>query len=182
MSTVKKVVKIAAIVIILIIALPLVTALFVKKDYAVEREVTVNRPVHEVFEYVKYLKNQDNYSAWASLDPDMKQEFRGSDGTVGFVSAWEGNKDVGTGEQKIVSITEGERIEYALHFIEPWEGHADAYMTTIPISENQTKVTWGFSSRMPYPFNIMLLFMDMEDLIGNDLETGLVKLKDILEE
>jgi uncharacterized protein YndB with AHSA1/START domain len=177
----KKIIKVAAIVIILIIAIPLITALFVKKEYTVERDVTINRPIHEVFDYVKYLKNQDNYSAWASLDPDMKQEFHGSDGTVGFRSAWEGNKDVGKGEQTIVNITEGERIDFALHFIEPWEGHADAYMTTTAVSEDQTTVTWGFKSSMPYPFNIMMLFMDMDELIGNDLETGLVRLKAILE-
>jgi hypothetical protein len=182
MSTVKKTVKIVVLVIVLLIAIPLITALFVKKDYALEREIIINRPAEEVFDYIKYLKNQDNYSVWATMDPEMKQEFRGTDGTVGFVSAWEGNKDVGKGEQTIVDIRDGERIDFKLHFIEPWEGYADAYMTTTPLSENQTKVTWGFGSRMPYPFNLMLLFMDMEELVGKDFETGLANLKKILEE
>jgi hypothetical protein len=36
------------------------------------------------------------------MDPDMKKTYRGTDGTVGFVSEWESNKkDVGTGEQEI---------------------------------------------------------------------------------
>lgn len=111
----------------------------------------------------------------------MKQEFRGTDGTVGFVSAWEGNEDVGKGEQEIVHIVEGSRLDYQLRFIEPFEAKANSYMAIEPITENQTRVQWGFDSRMPYPMNLMLLFVDMEEAIGNDLETGLNKLKTILE-
>lgn len=37
-------------------------------------------------------------------------------------------------------------------------------------------------SSMPYPFNLMLLFMDMEEMIGNDLQTGLENLKLVLEQ
>lgn len=178
----KKILKIIAIVVVLLIAIPLIAAIFVEKDYAVEREIVIDRPRSEVFDYIRYLRNQDNYSIWAAMDPNMKREFRGADGTAGFVSAWEGNKDVGKGEQSIVSITEGERIDYALHFIEPFEGHADAYMITDSISENQTSVKWGFSSSMSYPFNLMRLFMNMEELIGNDLEMGLTRLKGIMED
>ena len=43
-----------------LVSLVLIIALFVKKEYAVEREITVNKPKVEVFEYVKFLKNQDN--------------------------------------------------------------------------------------------------------------------------
>jgi len=181
MSAFKKVLLIGGIVIVLLITIPLIAALFVKKDYAVERDIIINRPAGEVFEYIKYLKNQDNYSVWATLDPDMKQEFRGTDGTVGFVSAWEGNEDVGKGEQTIVNIIEGERVECEIYFIEPWEARADASMSTEALFEDQTRVTWAFSSRAPYPFNLMFLFMNPDDMIGSDLGTGLENLKSILE-
>jgi hypothetical protein len=181
MASVKKAAKIVAIVALLLIAIPLLVALFVKKEYHVEREVMINRPLEDVFEYVKYLKNQDNFSVWASRDPNMKQEFRGTDGTIGFVSAWEGNKDVGKGEQAIVNIIDGERIDYTLRFIEPWEGYAESTISTEGVSEVQTRVVWRFESSMPYPFNVMLLFMNMDDLVGNDLQAGLNNLRLILE-
>ncbi len=165
-----------------LIALPLLVASFVKKDYDVEREITVNVPKQEVFNYIKLLKNQDNYSKWANMDPNIKKTFRGTDGTVGFVSAWESeNKDVGAGEQEIKKITEGERIDFELRFLKPFEAISPAFMSTETVSENQTKVTWGFSGHMDYPMNIMLLFMDFEQMIGDDLNTGLVNLKQILE-
>ena len=170
------------IIVLVIIAIPLVVALFLPKDYSVEREIIINKPKQEVFEYVKYLKNQDNYSKWASMDPNMKKTYRGADGTVGFVSAWESEKDdVGSGEQEIIKIEEGERIDFELRFIEPFESTSPAFMTTESVAENQTKVTWGFSGHMNYPMNIMMLFMDFEKMIGNDLESGLSNLKSEME-
>lgn len=170
------------VVIISIVVLILLMALFVKKEYSILREVTVNKSKQEVFTYIKYLKNQDNYSVWAMMDPAMKKEFKGVDGTPGFVSAWESeNKKVGKGEQEIRSIVEGERIDLHLHFIKPFEGRADAYMITEAKSDRQTTVSWGLNSKMAYPMNIMLLFMNMEKLIGKDLETGLHNLKTLME-
>jgi uncharacterized protein YndB with AHSA1/START domain len=170
------------IVLAIIVAIPLIIALFLKKDYAVEREITINKPRHEVFNYIKYLKNQDNFSKWATMDPDMKKTYRGTDGMPGFVSAWESdNPDVGIGEQEIVKIVEGERIDYELRFIKPFEAKEPAFMTTESLAENQTRVLWGFNGHMDYPMNLMFLFMDMEKMIGDDLETGLTNLKTILE-
>jgi uncharacterized protein YndB with AHSA1/START domain len=165
-----------------IVVIALITALFVKKEYAVEREVTINKPKQEVFDYLKFLKNQDNYSVWATMDPKMKKEYRGTDGTVGFVSAWDSEKgDVGKGEQEIKKITEGERIDFELRFMKPFESTEPAYMITESTADNQTKVKWGFSGKMKYPMNLMLLCMNMEEMIGKDLETGLNNLKTTLE-
>ena len=165
-----------------IIVLVLLTGLFVKREMHAEREIVINKPNEEVFNYVKYLKNQNDYSKWGTMDPAMKKEFRGTDATVGFVSAWESDKDdVGKGEQEIKGIKQGERIDYELRFIKPWESTATAYMITEPVSGNQSKVKWGFDGEMAYPFNVMLLFMDMEDMIGDDFAAGLERLKNQLE-
>lgn len=169
-------------VIAIIIAIPLVVALFVKKDYVVEREIIINKPKAEVFEYIKFLKNQDNYSKWNMMDPDMKKTYQGTDGTIGFISAWESKmENVGAGEQEIVNMIDGERIDMKLRFKVPFESQNDAYMITEDMSNNQTKVKWGFKGAFPYPFNLMGLFMDMEKAVGGDLEVGLQNLKNLLE-
>lgn len=169
-------------VIAIIIAIPLVVALFVKKDYVVEREIIINKPKAEVFEYIKFLRNQDNYSKWNMMDPDMKKTYQGTDGTIGFISAWESKmENVGAGEQEIVNMIDGERIDTKLRFKVPFESQNDAYMITEDMSNNQTKVKWGFKGAFPYPFNLMGLFMDMEKAVGGDLEVGLQNLKNLLE-
>ncbi|MDA3954164.1 MAG: SRPBCC family protein [Bacteroidales bacterium] len=178
-----KVIKKILLVIISLIILILIIAAFVPKQYAVEREIEINKSKTEIFEYVKFLRNQDNYSVWAKRDPNMKKEFQGTDGTVGFVSAWDSdNKDVGKGEQEILSVVEGERIDFELRFIEPFEAKDLAYMVTESLSDSLTVVKWGFSGEISYPMNLMLLFMNMEEMLGGDLQNGLANLKGILED
>ncbi len=164
-----------------LIALVLLIALFVKKELKAEKEIVINKPNAIVFDYVKLLKNQNNYSKWTTMDPAMKKEFKGADGTVGFVSAWDSdNKDVGKGEQEITKIV-GNRIDYELRFLKPTKATNYAFMRTEPLTDSTTKVIWGFNGKMNYPLNIMNLFFDAEKMVGDDFAIGLDNLKRILE-
>lgn len=174
-----KILKRVLLVIAIIIAIPLIIGLFVSRDYKVERAITINKPKQQVFDYIKYLKNQDSFSKWAQMDPNMKKEYRGTDGRVGAVSYWNSEDgNVGEGEQEIKTIKDGERIDYELRFKRPIESTAPAYMITEDAGQN-TVVRWGFEGNSPYPMNIMNLFM--EGMLGKDLETGLANLKKQME-
>lgn len=178
MKTLKRIVLVIAI----ILAIPLVIAAFAKKEYAVERSIVIERPIAEVFDYAKYLKNQEYYSVWSLKDPDSRKTYQGIDGTVGFVAGWDSdNKEVGSGEQEIKNIIDGERIDFELRFFSPFEAVEPAYMITESTTNNQTLVRWGFQGKFKYPMNIMLLMMDFEKMIGDDLDQGLNNLKNILE-
>lgn len=168
--------------ILVLLGLPLIAALFTEDSYDVEREININKAKNEVFSYVKLLKNQDNFSKWAQIDPEMTKTSRGIDGEVGFVSAWDSNHpDVGTGEQEIIAMIDGERIDYELRFLAPFEATSPAYMVFVSTGDLNTTVKWGFSGKLDYPMNIMMWFMDFEQIIGNDLQVGLDNLKIILE-
>lgn len=169
------------IIIVTIIALPFVLALFTKKSYSIERSILINRPVNVVFDYLKHIRNQDQFSKWVQMDPNMKKEYRGTDGTVGFVYAWNGNKQAGEGEQEIKGIVENRKLDIEVRFIRPFAAVAKTPFTTEAVEVNETRVTWGMSSSMNYPMNIMLLFMNMENLLGKDVEISLQQLKEKLE-
>ncbi len=164
-----------------IIVLLLLAGLVISKDISATKEIVINKPKDEVFNYIKYLKNQQNYSKWATLDPNIKNEFRGTDGQPGFVNHWSGNKKVGEGEQEITGIDEGKALYTDLRFIKPFKSFAKATMTTEAIDSNSTKVTWGFESKMNYPMNVMKLFMNMSEMVGKDFSTGLSNLKEVME-
>ena len=164
-----------------IIAIFILAASLMPKDYAVEREIIIDKPKAEVFAYLKPLKNQDNWSVWMAKDPNVKKTFKGTDETVGFTSRWDGNEEVGSGEQEIKKILEGERIDTELRFIKPFESINDAYMITEAVGPEQTRVKWGFTGAMPIPMNVFLPFMVMEDSVGKDFSDGLKNLKKILE-
>ena len=120
-------------------------AMIAPKNYDVSRNIVVGKPVSVVFDYLKYLKNQEQWSPWEKRDPNMKKDFSGTDGQVGATSKWEGNKEVGTGEQEITGIVENEVVKSELRFLKPWKSQSDAYLKVQEAGPNATKVTWGFS-------------------------------------
>lgn len=159
----------------------LVLALIAPKTYDVSRTIVVNAPITVVFEYVKYLKKQEEWSPWAKKDPDMNRKFTGVDGEVGAVSYWNGNKEVGEGEQEITKIVEGERAEGELRFMKPFKSTSNCYLVTAPIENNKTEVTWGFSGNNKFPMSLFSIFISMDKMVGKDFEEGLATLKTLVE-
>ncbi len=162
-----------------LIALFLIAALFVKKESVIEREIIINKPNAEVFNYVKHIKEQDKYNKWVMADPGMKKEFRGTDGTTGFVYAWDSNAKGGKGEQEIKDLKEGERVDLEIRFEKPFKAVSTSTIQTQPATNNQTKVTWAFKSNSKYPINLMSAML--EGALGKDLLISLNNLKQILE-
>jgi hypothetical protein len=162
-----------------LVVLLLITALFVKNDYQVQEEVVVNQPKTAVFNYVKFAKNHDHFNKWIMQDPQIKKSYRGTDGTAGFVYAWNSEGEAGQGEQETKNIAEGERVDFNIHFIRPMEADATMYFTTNAVAASQTKVQWTMNGRSPYPLNIMNLFIP--GMLGKDMMASLTTLKSVLE-
>ncbi len=169
-----KLLKKIGIALLLLIVLALIVALFVPKEFTNEGTVVINKPKQEVYSYVQFLKNQDNYGVWQLSDPDMEKNFEGIDGTVGFKYSWKGKK-VGTGSQTITNLVDGERMDTELDF--GFGDPAKSYIVLDAQNDEQTKVTWGISGKSPYPFNLMNLCFNMD----KQFEEGLQNLKTILE-
>lgn len=163
-----------------IIALLLIIALFIKKEHYVNREIIINAPRQKVFDFLKLLKNQDQFNKWATADKkNRKEEFKGTDGTVGFIYAWSGDKSAGQGEKEIKNIIEGKRIETEIRFVKPMRMSAVVIFETEALSENQTKVNLINTGVMKYPLNI---FVPMaEKKFPKDMDESLSTLKNILE-
>lgn len=178
-----KFLKKIGIVILTLLTVVLIIALFINKDFNVMRATVISKPTSEVFEYIRYLENQDEYSKWFQMDPKMEQEITGAaDGKVGAIRKWNSKlEDVGSGEQEITGIDKNKRIDYELRFIEPWEMNATAYFLTEEVADGSTKITWGFNGHTPWPWNFFNLFMDMDAMLGPDLQYGLDHIKKVLE-
>ena len=177
-----KILKVLLLFVVSLIILLLVVALFVNKEIAVEREITIAKPNKEVFEYIKHVKNQDNYAVWNKKDPNSKKTYTGTDGTVGFVATWNSeNKEVGMGEQEIKKIVDGERMEVELRMKKPIDATDNVYFITVGVDSLHTTVKWGLTGKMPYPLNLMGLVVNMNEMLGKDLSGGLANLKEVLE-
>src|SRR5688572_13338631 len=131
-------------VVVGIIALLLIIGLFSKKGYVIERSVLINKPKHEVFNYVKLMKNQDYFSKWVMKDPGMKKDFRGTDGTDGFIYAWDStDKNAGKGEMEIKKIKGEDRIDMEIRFERPMKAVSEAAFA-LESFNGQTNTKWSF--------------------------------------
>jgi hypothetical protein len=162
-----------------IIALLLIIAFFKTRDHYVKCEIIINAPRQKVFDFLKLLKNQDKFNKHAMNDPDRNFEYKGTDGTVGFIIAWSGDKSAGVGEKEIISLVEGERIETEIRFVKPMKTSARIIMELEPLADNETKVSWSNAGKLFYPINIMI--PKMEKHVAKDMDSSLLTLKDILE-
>ena len=163
-----------------IIALLLIIALFMKREHYVNREIIINAPKQKVFDFLRLLKNQDQFNKWATADKkDRKEEFKGTDGTVGFIYAWSGNKSAGVGEKEIKNIIEGKKIEMEIRFVKPMQAIASITMETESLPGDQTKISWSNAGTLNYPLNIMIPMMEQH--VVKDMDSSLSTLKNILE-
>jgi hypothetical protein len=167
-------------VIAAIIAIPLIIALFVKKKYHIEARITVKNSTPNVFNYIKFVKNQEHYSKWVMADPNMKKTLTGTDGTVGFIYAWNSeDKGVGQGEQEITALVENKKMNSEIRFLKPFEGTSHVAMLTDSTGVSETAVTWSMEGKSKYPKKIMNLFIGK--VLHKDMQISLQNLKNNLE-
>jgi hypothetical protein len=162
-----------------LIGLLLIAGLFMRKNHYVKREIVINAPRQKVFDYIKLLKNQDEFNKNAMAGSDRKREYKGTDGTVGYIYSWSGDKNAGVGEKEITNIIEGQKIESEIRFVKPMKAVASITTETESLPDDQTKVSWTNSGILNYPVNIMVPVMERH--VIKDMDSSLATLKNILE-
>jgi uncharacterized protein YndB with AHSA1/START domain len=170
------------IIVLIVIAIPFVLALFGTEDYTIETDIVINKPKQEVFDYIKMLKNQDHYSKWVMTDAGMDKKFTGTDGTPGFIYAWNSeNKQAGQGEQEILKVVDGEKVDNEIRFVKPFQGTSYTTMTTSTISPETTAVSWKFLGKKNYMMKVVHVLFNLQKVLKKDMETSLSTLKTVLE-
>lgn len=157
----------------LILLLVLIAAI-APKEMKAESEIIIDQPQSVVYDYIKLVKNQDEFGKWQLMDPNMKTTSTGVDGTEGFIYRWD-SEVLNQGSQKITKVDEGVGIETELDF--GFGEPAQSYLKTVSINPNQTKVIWGMNGKSQYPYNLLNLVYKMD----KDFQEGLENLKRKLE-
>lgn len=166
--------------VVALIALPFIIALFIPKSYTVSVSETINVSRDSVYNYMRILNNQKDYSIWVMEDSNLVPEIVGTDGTVGATQKWNStNENVGEGEQEITALSV-DRMDIDLRFKRPFEGNAKAANIFKAESDNQTVVTTEFYSNSPYPFNLPSYFFGKK-MITEAQTKNLKNVKRILE-
>jgi len=169
---------IGIIVIILVVAiLALLAYAATKPDtFTVKRAATIKAPPEKVFPLISDFKNWPQWSPWETRDPNLKRIYSGAAEGKGAKYAWEGNRNVGSGQMEIIDTASSNKIIIKLDFISPFEAHNIAEFTLTPQGQ-ETGVNWEMRGPVPLIGKVMHVFMNMDKMIGTDFEAGLAGMK-----
>lgn len=165
------------------IALVLVVALFVDGNYAVEREAKVVTNSQKTFNYLRNLKNQEDYITFFKQDPNIKIWYEGTKGQVGSKICWSSKKDkIGRGEFEITELKKNKRIELIHRQFSPSAEHNNLTIDLAPIGKKNTQVQFKISGSFSYPWNLQLLFDNRSEILGTEFEQRLKNISILLKQ
>lgn len=165
-----------AIALALAITVVLVIAITKPDEFRVERTAMLDAPAEAVFVLVDDFRRWPEWSPWEDLDPGMTREFSGAPYGTGAVYAWDGNSEAGAGRMEVLESRRPSLVRIQLDFERPMSSSNTTRFEFQPIGD-QTRVDWVMQGANPFPFKIMQVFMDVDALIGPDLERGLARLE-----
>ncbi len=174
-SLTMKILKTILYILLAVVLVLILLGLAGKKNYDVSRTVAIDAPAVVVFPYLKSVKKQNAWGPWKRQDPEMKVSYEGEDGTVGFVSSWEGPK-VGKGKQEIKSVGD-DSVETELTFYAPWGEETSTGYAYVANTGKGSEVTWGIRGDNNFIGRIFSVFMNMDKGIGPMFEEGLDSLR-----
>src|SRR5262249_18271059 len=142
--------------------------------------ITIVAPPERAFTQVNDFRAWPTWSPYENKDPQMKRTLSVVPYGQGATYAWAGNNDVGEGRMTIVESTEPSRIAIRLEFLKPFAATNTATFTFVP-GPDGTRVTWAMDGHNGFVGKAISLVMDMDKIVGDDFQRGLVNLKTITE-
>ena len=136
-----KALKMVGIIIGVMVIILMIVIAMQPSEAHLQKSIVINAPPSSIFPEVSNFRKFSEWEPWSKTDPDVKQTFEGTDGTVGSKMSWDGPK-IGSGSQWIEEIDENKRVKCGMSF-----GGSDGkyYSEFILDPEgNGTKVTWSY--------------------------------------
>jgi hypothetical protein len=153
-----------------------------RSGYHVERELEVAAPAELVFGVLDDLQQFAGVLALFGSpldDPGMQKTFEGPAAGVGQSFAWKG-KNVGKATMTIEESLPGQKVGMKLEFVAPMKSTA-TYALGLAATSTGSLVTWSIHGNHNFIGKAFGMFMNMDNMLGADLEKGLARLKTLAE-
>ncbi len=144
-------------------------------SYSLERSLTIDAAPETIHRLVGDLRQWPAWTPWIEADPTIQTTYGPTTTGVGASQTWTG-KD-GLGELTLTSSDPQTGVEYDIVFDERFMATGVLHYEATP---NGTLVVWSMKGEMD---NFISRYMGllMNALVGPDLESGLGKLKAVVE-
>jgi hypothetical protein len=172
--------KIILITLIALLAAVLALAATRPGSFRVERSIRINAPPEKILPLINDFHQWGVWSPYEKLEPGMSRAYSGTPAGKGAVYEWQGNGKAGAGRMEIVAALPTQTL-IKLDFSKPFTAHNIAGFTARPDGA-ATRLTWSMEGPAPFMTRLVGLFFNMDQMIGGDFETGLTKLKAVVEQ
>jgi hypothetical protein len=164
-----------------LIIVVLVILLFAKKNYSFEKTISVKSKSSEVYNFLKFLKNQKKFNHWYLQNNDYTNIFLGEDGTTSAVFKWESdNYYLRSGKQVLKEMNYPESIQIEILTDEPYSIGGTQYFY-LSETKGETNITWKIDIHFPFPYNIVMLSDDFEKNLNESMSISFKNLRKELE-
>lgn len=170
----------------IIIGLVVVLAIFFgfvstrNAQFRYERNGVINAPAEKIFPYISNFKLGGQWNPYEQKDPNMKKTFTGTDGQVGSIFVFDGNKDAGAGKLEILKIVPNQSVQIRLTMTAPIAAENIIDYTLTPEGTG-TRFSWAMSGDGGFIEKLIGVFIDCEKMVAGDMETGIRNLKTLVE-
>ena len=165
---------------VLLVGAAAVVVWFQPDDYRLTRSAVIAAPAAKIFPHVNDLRQWEDWSPWAKLDPAAKVTFSGPQSGPGASFQWDGNDKVGAGTMTITESRPNERVATRTDFVKPFAGTSQSDFIFSQTGD-QTNVIWTMTGKQNFIAKAICLVMNMEQTVGPDFEKGLAQLKRVSE-
>ena len=149
------------------------------RNIEVARSIEINAPADKIFPLVNNPKKTETWSPWLSIDPNVKVSYGDVAQGKGATMEWKSDHPkVGNGTVEIIESIENSKVVTALDFGEQGKGTATMLLVQ---SGDKTKATWSMDADMGAGPVGRWFGLLMDKMIGDDYETGLGNLKNLVE-
>ncbi len=147
--------------------------------FRVQRTATIDAPPEKLVGILSDLRRGAEWSPYEKKDPAMKKTFSGPASGPGAKLEWDGNSDVGAGSLTVAEVTPA-NITLNLAMTRPMNANNIVEYTFAPQGK-ATNMTWAMHGPMPLISKVMCVFVDLDRMLGADMERGLKDLKALAE-
>jgi len=164
----------------ILFSLFLVGGFLLPDHYEVEEEIMVDAPFQDIYPFLSDLKKWQDWTVWSKKeDPSLVVRYEGSEIGQGAKQIWKGDK-MGDGELMLTESNLGDGVYYVMKMN---DGNVKMKGSIVfrPISPERTKVLWNVSGELGSNPLFRYFGILMKNMISNDLQKGLVNLKEIAE-
>lgn len=149
-------------------------------EFKYERSGVINAPASRIFPYLSNFKMGSQWSPYEKMDPNMKKTYVGTDGQVGSIMEFEGNKDTGSGRLEMLKIVLNELIEIKLTMLKPMHGENLVRYKLSPEGTG-TRFSWSIEGNGGFMSKLFTLLVDCEKMMGEQFEQGIATLRGVVE-